>query len=286
MYLTITISAQALHQLKNLQDLSLKQKIELEMKNTLIKVAYMKHAAVFHGLLPWLSKFPRIQSSAGYPWSYRKIAEGMLLLKEMEKGQQLLSKAVRTFLLQKKNTSNSTVPAEGQHIPEKKDGEPVEHPNQQPEDVAGEQAEASESLWDFRYMDGIFPLFKSLRKHFKRNDNVAVDHLKKILLGCKDIDEGDLHNIITHYRMFFESCIFIASALQLEEAADQIRRLLDGIPDKLDQIAARPSHETNPVNDLNAFLERSLALDPGTAATYQNTKVDFFIFPKMVTTRL
>ena len=278
------LGLQMLHQLMNLQDVDLMKKISLEFSNALIKLSYIRHASIFHGLLPWPMNFPKIQS-AGYPWSYRKIEEGMLLLKLTGKGREILNDAAKTYLDQKRNTPNPTVQTEEEQIPENNDGEPTSVEEQAQQDDAveeqvvvedhaqaanlleHEQDEADNDQQSDVPQGEVPPLscicpFKSLIAYLS-NDNIGVEHLKKIESGCVDIIMGDLHSIITNYRSFFESCIYIAKDIHMDEAAAQIRRILDGIPDKLDQIATRPTRRINdPLIELNASLERLLSQAP------------------------
>ncbi len=71
------------------------------------------------------------------------------------------------------------------------------------------------------------------------NDEIAIDHLKKMNFGCECIFHGDLYSITTNYQAILGSYVYIAKAIQMDETADQITQILAEIPGKLAQFSAQ-----------------------------------------------
>ena len=160
----------------------------------------------------------------------------MFLLNEVDKGLQMLNSAAETYLSQKKNEPPAD---QTERIPQTKDdGEPAsveEDQTMKSDDAVQEQEDGAankmepeqydDDQWEDISSDEESEIkcscpFKSLAGHLS-NDKIAAEHLKKIESGCLNFAGRDLHSIITTYRSFFKSSMFIANAIHMEEAANQ-----------------------------------------------------------------
>ena len=211
--------------------------VDMRESNVLIRAYYTKHASIYQGLLPWLFEFPKIQS-AGYPWTYQKIEKGLLLLEEISKGHGLLKEATAFYVGNKKaeQLTDISSSSEENSFTSVSSIEEIEKLTDNIDESEDEWIDILQEKEGKAIEIRCTCPFKSLVGYLS-NDNIAVEHLKKIESGCVDIVMGDLHSIIANYRSFFESCIYIAKDIHMDEAAEQIRRILDGIPEKLAQIA-------------------------------------------------
>lgn len=97
-------------------------------------------------------------------------------------------------------------------------------------------------------------VFRFLKQHLT-NDEITIDHLKKLYPGCQDVVQRDLHNIITNYRVILEGYALIAKiCLEMNEIFDQIIHILADIPEKLIQMVAQPIGDGDPAKELAEFL--------------------------------
>lgn len=202
---------------------------------------------------------------AGNPWTNFKINLGMFLMDELLCGQKLINEATDVFLLDA--TAAQRVQKENEPLNQESNEESSKDQASAPEqhEVVDEDKTKviAEDEWPDCSSDDSFeqsrPRLKCTCSVLKLRDMFAEDEtvlkaITQIENSCRDVVEGDLHNVITTYEKTFEAYLQIASAIGGENTVHEINAILNRIPEGI----ALLDNTHLSAEELNEFIQQTV----------------------------